>query len=120
MARTVGVLNDDEGRRPVKDLVELVETEWYNRGVVSGASSKVSFVNQSATKVGATRSLRHGQLTPSRSELFPLSMLGSIAPVLPSKPVCPDTMGLKLSRYVFLRRDNTNESQYLNRCVAQL
>ena len=44
VARIVGVaFEDDEGGRPVKDLVELLEMEWSTRGVVSGASSKVSF-----------------------------------------------------------------------------
>lgn len=91
VARIVGVPNDDEGSRPVKDLVELPEADWYNRGVVSGASSKVSLVKQSATSVGGTRNSRHGQLTPSRSELFPLSILVSIAPVFPPNLVCSDT-----------------------------
>lgn len=58
VAKIVGVPFDaDEWGRPVKDLVELLGTESYVRGVVSGASSKVSFVSLSATSIGAISSL---------------------------------------------------------------
>lgn len=57
MAKIVGVPFEADEWVPVKDLVELLGIESYARGVVSGASSKVSFVSRSATLIGVISSI---------------------------------------------------------------